>query len=470
MKLKPIVQQVVVVVGATSGIGLETAREFARKGARLVLAGRGRDDLEATLREIRGEGADGIIVEADVADWDQVNTIAQRAVETYGRIDTWAHVAGVSFYAKMEDTTPEEFRRVIEVNLNGPTYGVMAALPYLKQEGRGSIIIVSSVNARIPLPYQSAYVAAKHGLDGMIDSLRIELKHDGIPINLTNILPATIDTPFFDKARTKLGVKPGMMPPVYSARSVANAILYAAEHPVREISVGGASLTYQSLHRLSHRLLDGLIMGTAFKGQKTDEPRTVQAPNHLFQHLEGFHQVESERSVAAMPSKYTWLQLHPAARISLMGLLLGVPAGFMAMRILKGRKARNQNWFARLTEVAGITALLASFRRKLSFPRRVASTARDMLPENLFGRHQSFPRKVMSKAQDIFPKVTIFPQETFTERVAKRAKNLVPKRLFRRQQPSIPARVARQVRSMVTDHPVADLRDTLEERIPAVRR
>jgi NAD(P)-dependent dehydrogenase (short-subunit alcohol dehydrogenase family) len=130
--------------------------------------------------------------------------VADRAVEEYGRLDTWVHLAAVGLFATFEQTTPEEFARVIAVNLMGQVYGAMAALPHIKREGRGTLIHISSMGAKRSIPLQSAYCASKHGIDGFLEALRVELKHEGWPISVTQVMPATINTPFFDKARTKL--------------------------------------------------------------------------------------------------------------------------------------------------------------------------------------------------------------------------------------------------------------------------
>lgn len=215
MQLKPINQQVVAIVGASSGIGRETAIRFAKKGAKVVVSARSQPGLESLISEIKSFGGDGISVIADVADFGQVKAIADRAVEQYGRLDTWVHLSATGVIAPFDEITPEEFKRVIDVNLTGQAYGAMAALPHLKREGRGALIHVSSMEGRRSLPLQSPYSASKHGIEGFLDSLRLELIHEGIPISVTNVLPATINTPYYNKIRTKIGVKPTGVPPYY---------------------------------------------------------------------------------------------------------------------------------------------------------------------------------------------------------------------------------------------------------------
>src|ERR671917_397126 len=172
MQLKPVEQQVVAVVGASSGIGRQAALRFSRRGAKVVVSARGESGLRSLVDEIHREGGEAVAVVADVAEFDQVKTIADQAAEEYGRLDTWVHLASVSLFAPLEEITPEEFKRIVEVDLMGQVYGAMAALPHLKREGRGVLVHVSSVLARRSVPLQSPYCASKHGVDGMLESTR----------------------------------------------------------------------------------------------------------------------------------------------------------------------------------------------------------------------------------------------------------------------------------------------------------
>jgi NAD(P)-dependent dehydrogenase (short-subunit alcohol dehydrogenase family) len=169
MKLKPIEQQVVAVVGASSGIGRETAIQFAKRKAKVVVAARTESGLASLVAEITALGGDALAVPADVAEFEQVKNIVDRTVEHYGRLDTWVHAAGTAIIAPFEQVTPEEFKRVIEVNLMGSVYGAMVAMPHLRQTGRGAFIAISSVEARRSMPLQTAYSASKHGMEGFLD-------------------------------------------------------------------------------------------------------------------------------------------------------------------------------------------------------------------------------------------------------------------------------------------------------------
>ena len=332
MKPKPLQEQVVVVMGASSGLGREAALRFAGRGAKVVVSARGEPELRSLVEEIREGGGEATAVVADAAEFEEVRAVADRAAEEYGRLDTWVHVAGVGLFAAFEDTTPEEFRRVIDVNLMGQVHGAMAALPHIKREGRGALIHISSMGAKRSVPLQSAYCASKHGMEGFIEALRVELRREGLPIGVTSIQPATTNTPFFDKARTKLGVKPVAPPPIYAPRIVADAILHAAEHPVRDIVVGGAAKAMILGQRLSPRLLDALMQRGGFEVHYTDEPKTEDAPDNLYTSL-GHEAVEGSFGDRQHPrSLYTWLELRPAAKGAVVaGAALG------ALTLLRAR-------------------------------------------------------------------------------------------------------------------------------------
>lgn len=296
MQLKPINQQVVAVVGASSGIGRVAALQFANRGAKVVVAARSQPGLESLVEEIRSLGGDATAVVADVSDFEQVTKIAQTAVDTYGRLDTWVHNAAIELYAAFAVTTPEEFKRIIEVNLLGQAYGAMAALPHIKRTGRGALIHVSSIEAKRSIPLQSAYAASKHGVDGFLEALRVELKHEKLDISVTNIMPAGINTPLFNKARTKLGVKPMPTPPIYQPSLVAKAIVEAAERPKRDVVVGDVGKVLLFLQRLAPSLVDAYLLRTGFDSQYTNEPKSENTPDNLFEPVTGYDTIEGDFS------------------------------------------------------------------------------------------------------------------------------------------------------------------------------
>ncbi len=324
MKLKPINEQVVVVMGASSGIGRLAALEFARRGARVVVSARGQAGLDSLVEQIRQEGGEATAIAADVLHFDQVKAVADKAVALYGRLDTWVHLAAVMLYAALEDTTPEEFKQVIDVNLTGQAYGIMAALPHLRREGRGALIHISSVEGVRAFPLQSAYAASKHGVVGMLEALRMELQHEGLPVSVTNIMPASINTPLFDKARTKLGYKPKGHPPFYEPSAVSDLILYAAEHPSRDMFAGGAGKMLDLGQALAPALMDKIFVRTAFRGQRTDEPKPASAPDNLFGPLAGYDRVRGEFGDQAMAGTlYTAVQTNSGLRYALGALAVG---------------------------------------------------------------------------------------------------------------------------------------------------
>ncbi len=325
MQLKPAEEQVVAFTGASSGIGREAALRFAERGAKVVVSARSEEGLHSLEREIQGRGGQATAVVAEVSDFEQVEAVAQRAVEEYGRLDTWVHLAAVGLFATFEQTTPEEFERVIDVNLMGQVYGAMAALPHLKREGRGALIHISSVEAKRSFPFHSAYGASKHGIDGFLEALRVELKHEVWPISVTQVMPGTINTPFCDKGRTKLGVKPVGIPPIYEPETVAKIILYAAENPARDLVSGGAAQAMIINQRFSPRMVDAILAKRAgFSPQLTDEPRSEDDPDNLYTLIRG-HDTAKNGFRALSRSLYNWLEMHPRVRRgAAAGMALGL--------------------------------------------------------------------------------------------------------------------------------------------------
>jgi len=311
MQLKPIDQQVVVVVGASSGIGREAALQFAKHKAKLVVAARSESGLQSLVEEIRQLGSEAIAVVADVTVFDQVKAIADRAVEAYGRLDTWVHTPATGVFASFEDTKPDEFKRVIDIGLTGQAYGAMAALPHLKREGRGALIHISSVLGRRSLPLQSSYCSAKHGVEGFLEALRVELQHEKIPISVTSILPASVNTPFYNNVLTRLGVKPSGAPPYYEPSLVADAIVYTATHPTRDFLVGDAARVTDLLQRLSPSLVDFVLANFGYQLQRTSEPKSEDAPNNLYEPIPANDKVEGDFGNLAIPSIGDWLDKNP---------------------------------------------------------------------------------------------------------------------------------------------------------------
>jgi short-subunit dehydrogenase len=252
---RPLRDQVVVITGASSGIGRETAIHFARCGAKLVLAARNKDDLTQLAGDITLRGGQAATVAVDVSQYPDVERLGIEAVGAFGRIDTWINDAGLSSYGTVESSEMDDLRRVIEVNLVGVMNGSKVALPYLRQT-RGTLINIGSVTSEVPVPLQAAYVASKHGVKGFTDSLRQEMLHEKSGVTVTLILPAGINTPFFDHAKSTMGVRPKPTPPIYDPSVVADAIAFAATHNRRQIYAGGASRMMSIINTISPNLIN----------------------------------------------------------------------------------------------------------------------------------------------------------------------------------------------------------------------
>ncbi|HUQ82669.1 MAG TPA: SDR family oxidoreductase [Gemmatimonadaceae bacterium] len=333
MRLKPIQDQVVVVIGASSGIGREVALQFAAHGAKVVVAARGEPGLVSLVETINSTGGAAIHVVCDVTRDDEVAAVADAAVRAYGRIDTWVNAAAVSVYARFEDTSADEFRRVMDVTFMGQVNGARAALPHLRREGRGALIAISSVESRVGMPLHTSYSAAKHAIEGFLDSLRRELLHDGVQVSVTSIKPTTINTPFFDNARTKMGVKPQGPPPRYQPNVVADCVLYAAHTPIRELYAGGGGRMMELGQTLAPSMMDRVVSRVAMKAQQTEEPKELGAPDNLFAPRTEETRVQGDFSTTSRSSSvYTWLETHPRARTLLAAGVLGTAAMVLAQR------------------------------------------------------------------------------------------------------------------------------------------
>lgn len=331
---KPIKEQVVVITGASSGIGREAALQFADKGASVVLAARNGEALEEVARQIRERGGQALVVVTDVARWEQVTRLADEAAARFGRIDTWVNNAGISEYATLEDISIRDMERIIQVNLLGTMYGVKAVLPFLKAQRAGTIINVGSGLGVRSIPLQGTYCTSKHGVKGITEALRMEMAHDHPNIHAALILPAAINTPFYDNARSRMGVRPRAMPPVYGAGAVAEAIVFAAAHPRRDIYVGSASKSLAVLESVAPGLTDRIMARTLFKmQQKWNEPGD-NAPDNMDAPVGGPGKVAGSYGKQSKSlSVYTKLfGLHPSWARLLGALVLGAAAWAMIRR------------------------------------------------------------------------------------------------------------------------------------------
>lgn len=335
--LKPIGVQVVVIFGASSGIGRLAALEFAKRGTKVVVSARSEEGLKSLVKEIEDGGGDAIYFVADAAEFEQVKAVAEKTVETFGRLDTWIHSAATFIFGTVEKTDPEEYKRLIEVNLLGQIYGAKAALPHLKEKG-GALIHLSSVEAFRTAPFQSAYGASKHGIHGFLQVLRVELAHDKIPVSVTEVLPAAINTPIYDKGRNKMPFKPRPVPPIYHPQIVVDAIVYAAENPIPEIIAGGAGVGVELAEKISPRMADFFSGTIGYAGQTSSEESDGKFAGSLFEPISGFDTVEGSFSGEQFKSDpYTWLKTHPKTKNNLLIAAGGIVGGILAWRALNKR-------------------------------------------------------------------------------------------------------------------------------------
>ena len=326
VRLKSIRDQVIVITGASSGIGLVTARMAAKRGARVVLTARNRESLRQLAEEIKeNESYRGMatFVAGDVSDEAAVRRVADQAIRQFGRIDTWVNCAGVSIYGPLIDVSLEDQRRLFETNFWGVVNGSRIAVEHLRKEG-GALINIGSTLSDRAIPLQGIYCASKHAVKAYTDSLRMEVEHDGLPIAVTLIKPGTIDTPYTEHAKNYLENEMMHPPPVYAPEIVAETILYCAEHPVRDVFAGGGGKMLSVLGRLAPRLTDKVMERMLFTVQQGDRPKRRDA-NSLYGPTNGLKERGGISSYVSESSVYTQASLHPliaGAFVALAGLTL----------------------------------------------------------------------------------------------------------------------------------------------------
>jgi NAD(P)-dependent dehydrogenase (short-subunit alcohol dehydrogenase family) len=279
-KPKRLRDQVIVITGASSGIGLATARMAAARGARVILTSRNERDLRVAVEEIDARGGRATHVVADVAVPEEMDRVADIAIREFGGFDTWVNNAGISIYGKLTDVPMEDKKRLFDTNFWGVVNGCRTAVRHFASRG-GTIINIGSVVSDRAIPLQGMYSASKHAVLGYTDALRMELEHDQLPITVTLVKPASINTPFVDHARNYMPDAPTLPPPVYAPEVVARAILRCAERRIREITVGGGGRMITALGRLAPRTTDALMERTMFD-QQQDPNRPAQQLDSLY--------------------------------------------------------------------------------------------------------------------------------------------------------------------------------------------
>lgn len=333
VRLERLEDQVLVITGGSSGIGLTTARLAVARGARVVLVARSEEALRQAAGELREAGGSVMYRVADVADAAALEAVAEATVREFGRFDTWVNNAGVGLYGRLEEIPLEDQRRLFDTDFWGAVNGCRAALPQLRRRG-GALINVGSIASDVALPLQGIYVAAKHALKGYTDALRQELEEEGAPVSVTLVKPTSIATPFFEHARNYLDVEPNAPAPVYAPEAVARAILHCAEHPRRTVMVGGGARAFGTLATVAPRLADKVIERTMVDAQRTRRQRHSDHRDNLFGPTPGDARERGRVDRRVYPwSLYTGAVLHPArAALVAAGLGLAVAAGMRSLR------------------------------------------------------------------------------------------------------------------------------------------
>jgi NADP-dependent 3-hydroxy acid dehydrogenase YdfG len=322
----------IVVTGASAGVGRATARAFGARGDRIALLARGEDGLNAARREVEEAGGTGLPIPTDVADPDQVEAAAQRAEQELGPIDVWVNDAMTSIFAPTWEIAPDEFRRATEVTYLGFVWGTMTALRRMRARDRGTIVQVGSALAYRGIPLQSAYCGAKHAVEGFTESLRTELLNEGSNVAVTMVQLPGLNTPQFDTVRTRLPRHPRPVAPVYQPEVAAKAIVWAADHPRREIKVGASTAITVAGNKLLPGLGDWYLARTAVDGQQTQDPVNGDRPDNLFAPVPGDHGAHGRFDDEAKPrSAQLWLTTHKGVLAAGAGVAAAAAASAAAV-------------------------------------------------------------------------------------------------------------------------------------------
>jgi NAD(P)-dependent dehydrogenase (short-subunit alcohol dehydrogenase family) len=307
-------RSVVVVTGASSGVGRATARAFGRAGASLGLLARGPEGLEGAKKELDELGVSSLALPTDVADPEQVRRAATRIEEELGPVAVWVNDAMATVFSPLGSITPEEFRRVTEVTYLGAVHGTMEALRLMKPRDRGVVVQVGSALSYRSIPLQSAYCGAKHALRGFTDSVRCELMHEGSNVRVTMVQLPALNTPQFEWSCSHMPRRARPVPPIYQPELAADAIVWASEHPRREVNVGGTTTATIIAQKLSPGFLDRYLAWTGCDAQQTDRQEDPERSDNLFAPVPfdvGAHGVFDARSHAR--SFQWWATRHRAA-------------------------------------------------------------------------------------------------------------------------------------------------------------
>lgn len=319
-------EEVIVITGASAGVGRAAALAFARPGAKLALLARGKERLESARREVESRGARAIAISVDVADAAAVEKAAGEIEDALGPIDIWVNNAMTTVFSPFVEITPDEFKRATEVTYLGVVYGTLSALRRMKKRNRGVIVQVGSALAYRSIPLQSPYCGAKHAIRGFTDSLRSELIHDRSAVRLSMVQMPALNTPQFDWCKTRLPRQPQPVPPIFQPEVAARAIVWAARHPRREVWVGWPSVKAIFANKWIPGLLDRYLAKTCYSGQQTDEPiDAAQRPANLFEPVEGGYGAHGRFDSKAKSGSWEfWFRTHRPAVFTAAALLAAV--------------------------------------------------------------------------------------------------------------------------------------------------
>jgi NAD(P)-dependent dehydrogenase (short-subunit alcohol dehydrogenase family) len=323
--------EIVVITGASAGVGRATALIFGRHGARVALLARGQDGLEAARKEIEAAGGRALVIPTDVADPEQVEAAAAKVEEEWGPIDIWINDAMATIFAPVKAITPAEYKRATEVTYLGTVHGTMTALKRMLPRDRGTIVQVGSALSYRAIPLQAPYCGAKFAIRGFTNSLRAELLHDGSQVHLTMVQLSAFNTPQFDWGRSRLPKRPQPLPPIFQPEVAAEAIFWAAHHKRRELWVGFPAVKTILGNKLIPGFIDHILARQGYSGQQSAEDSLPDRPDNLFQPVPGDHGAHGRfDGQAKNNSRQVWAAIHrgrvtaAAVGLAVVILLVGI--------------------------------------------------------------------------------------------------------------------------------------------------
>jgi NAD(P)-dependent dehydrogenase (short-subunit alcohol dehydrogenase family) len=343
VRLKPVENQVIVITGASSGIGLATARLFAERGAKgLVLVSRNADALRQIASELSRGGTRAIAVPADTGRREDIERVARTAIDTFGGFDTWVNDAAVALYGTLEEIPIEDQRRLFDVNYWGVVNGSLTAAEHLRRRG-GAIINLGSVLSERTMVLQTQYSASKHAVKGFTDGLRMELEREGAPISVTLIKPSGIDTPYPEHARNFMKDRPALPPPAYDPHLVAKAIVFAAGHPKRDLTIGFGGWAIAAMGTLAPRLTDKAMEFMGYSSQTTSNSERSGMRDNLYRARQDGDEYSSLPGEPRKTSLFLAAQMNPLATAA---ILAGIGAAITAF-LLPRRSPYGRSGYAR---------------------------------------------------------------------------------------------------------------------------